>query len=78
MNRFRIIVVEFHNLCQLWNLPFFDIAARAFEKILLTHTCVHIHPNNYGYVGKPESAKFWLPSGMEFTFLLNDRVENQF
>jgi len=76
MKRFRIIVAEFHNINQLVNLPFFNLAARAFEKILHTHTCVHIHPNNYGYMGKPEDRELWLPSGMEFTFLLTDRVKD--
>lgn len=47
MQRFRIIVAEFHSLHLLWSWPFFQLAGRAFEKILQTHSCVHIHPNNY-------------------------------
>jgi hypothetical protein len=74
MRRFRIIVAEFHHLKQLWNGPFFSIAARAFEKILQTHTCVHIHPNNY--YGSFKKKRIEIPKLMEFTFLRNDHVVN--
>lgn len=74
LSRFRIIVVEFHNLDQLWNKPFFTIASRAFDKILQTHTCVHIHPNNC--CGIFENCGLPIPRVAEFTFLRNDRVGN--
>lgn len=73
MRRFRIIVVEFHNLEQLWNKPYFDLAKRAFEKINKFHSCVHIHPNNC--CGAVERDGIVIPSVMEFTFLRNDRIE---
>ena len=76
MNRLRIIVVEFHGLQQLWNFPYFKIVSRVFEKILQTHTCLHIHPNN-----DADSLQFNgldIPQAMEFTFLRNDRIENPF
>ena len=44
--RFRIMVVEFHYLDYLFSAPVFAIYSQVFEKILSTHTCVHIHPNN--------------------------------
>ena len=72
LHRFRIIVVEFHQLAQLWSKPFFNIASTAFEKILQTHTCVHIHPNNYcGYL---DVNGLKIPRVSEFTFLRNDRI----
>ena len=74
MHRFRIIVAEFHQLVQLWNEPFFNLAARAFEKILQTHTCIHIHPNNFE--GSLKIGGFHIPQTLEFTFLRNDRIEN--
>lgn len=77
MRRFRIIVGEFHNIDQLWNRPFFNLAARTFEKLLHTHTCVHVHPNNYGYSGRPQHEEIALPSGMEFTFVRKDRAQSQ-
>lgn len=72
MRRFRIIVGEFHQLNQLWNRPFFSLASSAFEKILQTHVCVHIHPNN----DVPVFDRWGLaiPPLAEFTFLRKDRV----
>jgi hypothetical protein len=42
INRFRIMVVEFHDLDQLWNRHFFTIAGRVFEKFFYKHTVVCI------------------------------------
>jgi hypothetical protein len=72
MRRFRIIVAEFHRLDQLWSDPFFSLASRAFDKILQTHTCVHLHPNNC--CGSIKRAGLEIPRVMEFTFLRNDRI----
>lgn len=75
LNRFRIIVAEFHHLDQLFNKWFFHTAARAFEKLLHTHVCVHIHPNNQrGLVQLGDIAI--LPT-MEFTFLRRDRLHGE-
>lgn len=73
MRRFRIIVVEFHHLDQLWNKFFFDLAKRAFDKIQKFHSCVHIHPNNC--CGVMEKDGIEIPRVMEFTFLRVDRIE---
>jgi hypothetical protein len=72
LRRFRIIAAEFHDLDQLWNRPFFRVASRAFEKILQTHSCVHIHPNNC--VRPIRKRGISTPPVMEFTFLRNDRL----
>jgi hypothetical protein len=70
--RFRIIVVEFHNLHCLFSLPYFAIASRVFDKLLATHSCVHIHPNN---VRAPITVRgLTIPPLMEFTFHRNDRI----
>lgn len=74
MHRFRIIVAEFHALDQLWSRPFFKLAARAFEKVLQTHSCVHIHPNNC--CGSLLKKDIEIPRVMEFTFLRKDRMYN--
>ena len=74
LRRFRIIVAEFHNIDQLWNRPFFRLASRAFEKILQTHTCIHIHPNNCH--GLLSFKGLSIPRIAEFTFLRNDRICN--
>ena len=69
MRGFRIIVAEVHGLNCLFHRPFFNIAARAFERVLQTHVCVHIHPNNLKQ-GRTKD----IPPVMEFTFLRRDRV----
>ncbi len=74
MRRFRIIVVEFHQLHMLWSMPFYSIAARTFDKILQTHTCIHIHPNNCS--GSLRKNGLEIPRLMEFTFIRNDRIRN--
>lgn len=72
MRRFRIIIAEFHQLDQLWSKPFFNFAGRTFDKILQTHACVHIHPNNC--CGQIEIDGFTIPRVMEFSFLRSDRT----
>lgn len=71
MQRFRIITGEFHSLHLLWSQPFFKLAARAFEKILQTHACVHIHPNNE--CETLAKGGLQIPRLMEFTFVRRDR-----
>jgi hypothetical protein len=74
MKRFRIIVAEFHHLDCFWSEPFFRVAQSTFDKILQTHTCIHIHPNNFS--GSIQKGGLNIPRLMEFTFLRNDRVED--
>jgi len=71
LGRYRVIVAEFHSLDQLWSKPFFDLASRAFGKLLATHACVHIHPNNRS--GSLHKGGLEIPPTMEFTFLRRDR-----
>lgn len=73
MRRYRVIVAEFHDLDQLWSHPFFRLASRAFEKILQTHVCVHIHPNNCQFPLKKGGLS--IPPSLEFTFMRRDRVK---
>ncbi|MGI9307086.1 MAG: FkbM family methyltransferase [Gammaproteobacteria bacterium] len=73
MKRFRIIAAEFHALHCLYHRPFFSIASRAFAKILQTHECVHIHPNN---VSRKKYTTD-IPPLMEFTFLRRDRMRGE-
>lgn len=74
MRRFRIIVAEFHAVDQLWNAPFFNLASRAFAKILQTHGCVHLHPNNH--CGATTRQGVTIPEVMEMTFLRRDRMKS--
>lgn len=75
LSRCRLVIVEFHQLDHLWSAPFFRIASSAFAKLLLTHACVHIHPNNND--GKLCHQGLEMPPTMEFTFLRRDRLPAQ-
>jgi hypothetical protein len=75
MGRFRIVVAEFHELDKLFSRPFFQLASSTFEKILQTHTCVHIHPNNC--CGSIKKDHLEIPRVAEFTFLRTDRINHQ-
>ena len=74
LKRFRIIVVEFHYLGEMLNSKSFDIVGGVFNKLLQSHTCVHIHPNNADKFVKYRDLI--IPRTAEFTFLRNDRIEN--
>jgi hypothetical protein len=72
--KFRIMVIEFHSLPQLWNEPFFALISRLFDKILATHAVVHIHPNNC--CGSVTRAGIEIPRIAEFTLLRRDRLRS--
>ena len=74
INRFRIMVIEFHDLDEIWNYSFFKIMSRAFKKILQTHHCVHIHPNNI--TNKRKLNGIETIQAMEFTFYRKDRINS--
>jgi hypothetical protein len=48
LRRFRIIVVEFHDLERLMDKHAFLIIKLAFERLLQDYYIVHNHPNNFG------------------------------
>jgi hypothetical protein len=74
LRRFRILVIEFHQLDDLLSAPFFRFASVSFEKLLHTHACVHIHPNNC--CGMVEHAGIGIPNTAEFTFYRRDRLND--
>ncbi len=73
IERFRIMVIEFHNLQYLWNPVFFNLAQAVFEKILQKHICLHIHPNNFS--GIDSTFGIDIPTVAEFTFIRKDCAE---
>jgi len=75
LNRFRIIIIEFHSLNKLWGNEFYNLASQVFEKLLQNHTCVHIHPNNYRDTIKLKGIE--IPKLAEFTFYRNDRINKK-
>ncbi|QQS55463.1 MAG: FkbM family methyltransferase [Candidatus Competibacteraceae bacterium] len=71
LRMFRIMVIEFHDLKQVFSRYSFDFIEATFRKILQTHSVVHLHPNNI--VNPTVFDRFSVPSLMEITFYRNDR-----
>lgn len=72
MMRFRIMVIEFHDLAQVFTKFGLREIASVFQKILRTHYVVHIHPNN---TAQPVTrGSLIVPPLMEFTFYRKDRA----
>ena|SRR2546429_2050472 len=72
LRRFRILVIEFHDLHKLCQKDFFRLASLGFRKLLKDFDIVHVHPNN---CSPPRKYKtFELPPVMEFTFHRKDRI----
>lgn len=70
--RFRIMVIEFHDLHRLFGRFAFDTMRAVFAKLLQHHRVVHIHPNN---ARQPRRrGKLEIPPLMEFTFHRRDRA----
>jgi len=74
INRFRIIVMEFHGWHQLYKPEVYQKANSVLDKLLLTHTVVHIHPNNYGQVKIHEGIPLY--EYPEITLIRKDRIHN--
>jgi len=76
--KFKIIIIEFHNLHYLFNEKFFFSFQDIIEKIINNFYCVHVHPNNdVDFIKKKENIT--IPPVMEFTFVnkKNLKINNQ-
>jgi hypothetical protein len=72
LNRFRIIIIEFHSLDELCNAFAFEFLRLTFEKLARHFVVAHIHPNNSQ---RPvRCGEFVIPPVIEVTFLRRDRV----
>ena len=76
IERFRVIVVEFHDLHALLrgSSTGFRRISDAFRKLLISHRCVHIHPNNVSSCLRFRDLT--VPDVMEFTFARRDLVKD--
>jgi hypothetical protein len=72
LQRFRIIVIEFHRLQNLCDKQAFELINLTFKKLLKDFDVVHIHPNNR--VKPVTYGTIQIPPLLEFTFLRKDRV----
>ena len=72
LRRFRILVIEFHNV-ENWSDPaFFEIAKSTFQKLLRDFMVIHNHPNNF--CGVVNMGGVIAPHVFELTFLRRDRA----
>lgn len=72
LQRFRIIVIEFHEMYRLFDQTYFNVFKAALKKLLINHSVVHAHPNNVRPSVKIDRIELY--PFMEFTFVRNDRV----
>ncbi|MFN8250472.1 MAG: FkbM family methyltransferase [Ferruginibacter sp.] len=72
LKRFRIILVEFHDVDRLFDPIGYQLISAAFYKLLKDFEVVHIHPNNFSKTLK--RGAYEIPPLLEFTFLRKDRI----
>lgn len=73
LSRFRVIVVELHDIDRLIDKVGFTLIGNALDRLLRDFHIVHNHPNNTG--GLVAKNDVVLPRVMEATFLRKDRAE---
>jgi Methyltransferase FkbM domain len=73
LRRFRIIVMEMHDLDRLFDRVGFSLIGNALDRLLFDFDVVHIHPNNSA--GRVSKKEIVLPRVMEATFLRKDRAK---
>jgi hypothetical protein len=72
LRRFRIIVIELHDLERLMDKHGFLVIKATFERLLQDFYIVHNHPNNYG--GTVRCGTLAIPRVLEMTLIRKDRV----
>lgn len=75
LRRFRILVIEFHNLASIYDRMGLDLVSLTFAKLREDFEIVHIHPNNR--IRPIMFKQFETPPLLEFTFLRKDRVTSR-
>ncbi|KAB8031030.1 FkbM family methyltransferase [Fluviispira multicolorata] len=73
LKKFRILVIEFHELNRIFDTFDLSFLKLCFRKILKDFYIIHIHPNNWSRYAK--KGDIIIPEVMEFTFLRKDRVQ---
>lgn len=73
--RFRVIIIELHNLGELKVASPSDTKiGKLLAKLDLTHTCVHAHPNNCCGAFLDSRTGMNIPKVIELTYLRKDRI----
>jgi Methyltransferase FkbM domain len=72
LRRFRVIVIELHDLERLMDKHAFGMIKATFERLLQDFYVVHNHPNNFGRTVRCGSLV--IPRVLEMTLIRKDRV----
>lgn len=72
LDKFRIMVIEFHSIETWGQSDFFKIVEATFNKLLLNHAIVHLHPNNA--TGTVNMNGFNSPRVFEVTLIKKSRI----
>lgn len=70
--RFRIVVLELHDMERLMDKHAFRIIRAVMDRLLENYYVVHNHPNNYG--GLVRAGAIEIPRALEVTLLRRDRT----
>lgn len=70
LNRFKVIIAEFHGLDSIFSLYGYRLVNLCFEKLLRDFYVVHLHPNNCE--GEVRKWGLSVPRVMEITFIRKD------
>lgn len=73
LSKFRIMVIEFHQVESWGQSDFFKLVEATFRKLLNTHYVVHNHPNNA--MGIVDMNGFLAPRVFELTFIKKTRTQ---
>ena len=73
LKKFKVIIVEFHDLDRISNKFNFSIIESLLDKILLNFEVGHIHPNNFSK-NISFSKNIIIPEILEVTFLRKDLI----
>lgn len=73
LRRFRIILLELHDMERLMDKHAFQIMSAVFSRLTEHFHIVHNHPNNYG--SKVSAGDLTIPRALEMTLIRKDRVK---
>lgn len=74
LNRFSVMLFEFHSLQGIFDRNFLKMITAIFEKIYSNFSICHVHPNNCCGIASQNGIS--VPKVIEVTFIRKDLVQN--
>jgi hypothetical protein len=72
LSRFRIMILEFHDLERLFDQKMLPLLSAVFSKLARNFSIAHVHPNNCRGVISRDGVD--VPRVIEVSFIRNDRI----